>query len=106
MMEQTNNFARVETQDNYNRRNKVIKMSPPKILTVNETKLNCTTICKILKPELYKGLIIQQNNSTEKQPQEKKEELPQYIDERSSVKTGLEFFRYFTFYTFLNISIL
>ena len=96
----------METQDNYKRRNKVIKLSPPKILTVNETKLNCTTIYKILKPELYKGLITQQNNSTEKQPQEKKEELPQYIDERSSVKTGLEFFRYFTFYTFLNISIL
>ena len=96
----------METQDNYKRRNKVIKLSPPKILTVNETKLNCTTIYKILKPELYKGLITQQNNSTEKQPQEKKEELPQYIDERSSVKTGLEFFLYFTFYTFLNISIL
>ena len=48
---------------------------------------------------------MQQSNSTEEQPQEKKEGLPQHIDEGSSMKTGFGFFRYFTFF-FSNISIL
>ena len=66
--------------------------------------INCITIKKILTPQLYKGVIIQHSNSTEKQPQEKKDELPQHIDEESSVKTGFKFFWYFTL--FLNISVL
>ena len=67
-------------------------MSQPEIITVNETNINCITIKKILTPQLYKGVIIQHSNSTEKQPQEKKDELPQHIDEESSVKTGFKFF--------------
>ena len=43
-------LSRVEIYGNYNTGNKVIAMSPPKILTVNETKINCTTIKNILKP--------------------------------------------------------
>ena len=65
-------LSRVEIHNNYNRGNRIITMSPPTILTVNETKINCTTIKKILKPQLYKGVIIQQSNSTGQQPQEKK----------------------------------
>ena len=97
-------LSRVEICDEYNRGN-VITMSQPKIITVNETKINCVTIKNILTPQLCKGVIMQHSNSTEKQPQEKKEELPQHIDEKSSAKTGFEFFRHFTF-KFLNISIL
>ena len=44
-------FSRVETWDEYNRGN-VITMSQPKIITVNETKINCVTIKKILTPTL------------------------------------------------------
>ena len=51
-------LVRVEIHSNYNKGNKKIAVSPPKILTVNETKVNCTTIKKILKPQLYKGVII------------------------------------------------
>ena len=51
-------LLRVEIQSNYNKGNKTTAVSPPKILTVNETKVNCTTIKKILKPQLYKGVII------------------------------------------------
>ena len=51
-------LLRVEIHNNYNKDNKIIAVSPPKILTVNETKVNCTTIKKILKPQLYKGVII------------------------------------------------
>ena len=50
-------LLRVEIHNNYNKGNKIIAVSPHKILTVNETKVNCTTIKKILKP-LYKGVII------------------------------------------------
>ena len=57
-------------------------------------KINCTTIEKILKPQLYKGVIIQQSNSTEVKPQKKKEGVE---DEGSSVKTGFRFFQYFMF---------
>ena len=67
-------------------------MSQTKIITVNETNINCIIIKKILTPQLYKGVIIQHTNSTEKQPQEKKEELPQHIDEESSAKAGFGFF--------------
>ena len=95
-------LSRMEILEYYNRANKVITMSPTKIITLNETKLSCTTIKKILTPQLYKKVIMQQH-STEEQPQEKKEELPHHIDEENSVKTGFEFFRYFTF-LFLNIS--
>ena len=49
---------------------------------------------------------MQKSNSTEEQPKEKKEKLPQHTDEGSlGGKTGFDFFRYFTF-LFLNISIL
>ena len=82
----------MEICDKYNRGNKVIAMSQPEIITVNETNINCITIKKILTPQLYKGVIIQHSNSTQKQPQEKKEELPQRIDEESSAKIGLGFF--------------
>ena len=51
-------LLRVEIHNNYNKDNKIIAVSPPKILTVNETKVNCTAIKKILKPQLYKGVII------------------------------------------------
>ena len=61
-------LAKMEIHDKYNRRNKLIAISLPTIPTVYETKINCTTIKKILKPQLYKGVIIQQNNSTEEQP--------------------------------------
>ena len=40
---------------------------------------------------------MQHSYSTEKQPQEKKEELPQHSDEKNSAKTGFKFFRHFTF---------
>ena len=85
-------LSRVEICDKYNRSNKVIAMSQTKIITVNETNINCIIIKKILTPQLYKGVIIQNTNSTEKQPQEKKEELPQHIDEESSAKAGFGFF--------------
>ena len=98
-------LSRVEICDKYNRGNKVIAMSQPEIITVNETNINCITIKKILTPQLYKGVIIQHSNSTEKQPQEKKEELPQRIDEERSAKIGFGFFLYFMF-VFLNITIL
>ena len=84
-------LSRVEMLENYNRANKVITMSPTKIITLNETKISCTTIKKILTPQLYKRVIMQQH-STEEQAQEKKEELPHHIDEGSSMKTGFEFF--------------
>ena len=42
-------FSRVEIHGNYNRVNKVIVMSPPKILTVIKTKINGTTIKNVLK---------------------------------------------------------
>ena len=90
---------------NYNRGNKLTAMSPPKILTVNEAKISCTTIKKILKPQLYKGVIIQQNTSTEEQLQEKKGELPRHIDEGGSMKTGFVFF-YISRFSFLKISAL
>ena len=41
---------------------------------------------------------MQQNNSTEESPQEKKEELPRRIDEGSSMKIGFGSFQYFTFF--------
>ena len=85
-------LSRAEICDEYNRGNKVITMSQAKIITVNEMNINCITIKKILTPQLYKGVIIQHSNSTEKQPQEKKDELPQHIDEESSVKTKFKFF--------------
>ena len=40
-------LSRVAICDKYNRGNKVITMSQPKIITVNETKTNCITIKKI-----------------------------------------------------------
>ena len=91
----------------YNRGNKLIAISLPTIPIVYEVKINCTTIKKILKPQFYKGVIMQQNNSTEEQPwkkkkQKKKKELPQHIDEGNSMKTGFGCFRYFTFF-FLNV---
>ena len=96
----------MEIRDNYNRANKVITTLPPKIITVIKTKINCTTIKKILTLQLYKRVIMQKSNSTEEQPKEKKEKLPQHTDEGSlGGKTGFDFFRYFTF-LFLNISIL
>ena len=98
-------LSRVKKHDRYSRGNKLIAMSPPKISIVNETKINCTTIKKILKPQLFKGVMMQQGNSTEGQTQEKKEELPQHIDEGSCMKTGFGFIQYFTF-LFLNISVL
>ena len=96
----------MEIRDNYNRANKVITTLPPKIITVIKTKINCTTIKKILTLQLYKRVIMQKSNSTEEQPKEKKKKLPQHTDEGSlGGKTGFDFFRYFTF-LFLNISIL
>ena len=61
----------MEIHSKYNRGNIVITMSEPKIITVNKMKINCTTMKKILTPQSYKGVIIQQSNSTEEQPQEK-----------------------------------
>ena len=58
-----------------------------------------------LKPQLYKGVIIQQSNSAKKNDRKKRKNYPQDIDEGSSVETGFRFFRYFTS-LFLNISIL
>ena len=48
-------LPRVEIHDNYNRGNKVISMLPTKIFTVSEMKINCTSITRILKPQIYEG---------------------------------------------------
>ena len=52
-------LSRLKIHENYNRGNKITAMFPSKILTINEAKLDCTTIKKILKLQLYKGVIIQ-----------------------------------------------
>ena len=89
-------LSRLKIHDNYNRGNKVIAMSPAK-----------DKVCYHydLKPQLYKGVIIQQSNSAKKNDRKKRKNYPQDIDEGSSVETGFGFFRYFTS-LFLNISIL
>ena len=66
-------LPRVEIHDNYNRGNKMIAMSPSTILTLKETKIICATIKKILKPQLCKGVIMQQSSSREEQPQKKRQ---------------------------------
>ena len=60
-------LSKLKIHDNYNRGNKVIAMSPAK-----------DKVCYHydLKPQLYKGVIIQQSNSAKVKRQEKKEELP------------------------------
>ena len=87
-----------------------MQISPPEMFTLNEMNMNCTTIKKILKPKLYKGVIVQQSKSKKVKPQEKREELQQHIDEGSSVKAGFGIFWYFTFFirrgTLLYISLL
>ena len=89
-------LPRLKIHDNYNRGNKVIAMSPAK-----------DKVCYHydLKPQLYKGVIIQQSNSAKKNDRKKRKNYPQDIDEGSSAETGFGFFRYFTS-LFSNISIL
>ena len=98
-------LSRMEIYNNYNRGNKAIAMSQPKILTVYETKISWATIKKTLKPQLYKRIIIQQSNRHRGKITEEKGRVIEAHWWRSSVKTGFGFFRYFTF-LFLNISIL
>lgn len=45
-------LSRMEINDNYDRGNKIIAMSPPTMLTLNKTKINFTTITRILKPQI------------------------------------------------------
>ena len=61
-----------EIYDNYNRGSKILVMSPPTISTVNKTEINSTTIKKILKPQLYKRVIIQQSKTKNGQSQKKR----------------------------------
>lgn len=47
-------LSRVEIHGNYDRGNKIIAMSPPTMITItlNKTKINFTTVKRILKPQI------------------------------------------------------